>query len=230
MKNKFQNSKNEAPVSLRLAGVVKESIVDGPGLRFTIFCQGCPHNCPECHNPETHDFNGGYDCAIQKILDAIDANPLLSGVTFSGGEPSHQPAAFLRIAEEVKKRGLNIWMYSGYTLDELLSYAEVSLSDLGKFRPYDINNTAGSSAEDTENTALGADETGENNIGKNFSSKKQHKVALASLLSLVDVLIDGRFINPLKDLTLQYRGSSNQRVIDMNKTMKQKKIVLYEIT
>ncbi len=73
--------------TIRIAGIVRESIVDGPGLRFTIFCQGCPHDCQGCHNQETHDFKGGYDCQIQKILDAIDQDPLLDGVTFSGGEP-----------------------------------------------------------------------------------------------------------------------------------------------
>ena len=72
--------------TIRIAGVVRESIVDGPGLRFTVFCQGCPHGCKGCHNVATHDFSGGYDCEMQKILDAIDQNPLLDGVTFSGGE------------------------------------------------------------------------------------------------------------------------------------------------
>lgn len=73
--------------AIRIAGVVRESIVDGPGIRFVVFCQGCPHHCPECHNAETHDFEGGYDCSVEKILAAVDADPLLSGVTFSGGEP-----------------------------------------------------------------------------------------------------------------------------------------------
>ena len=62
---------------VRLAGVVRESIVDGPGFRFTVFVQGCPHGCPGCHNPETHDFSGGKDTDPQKIIDAIGKNPLL---------------------------------------------------------------------------------------------------------------------------------------------------------
>ncbi|MCI9640020.1 MAG: 4Fe-4S cluster-binding domain-containing protein [Emergencia sp.] len=78
--------------TLRIAGVVKESIVDGPGIRFVVFSQGCPHHCPGCHNAVTHDFEGGYDCSIERILAEIDANPLLDGVTFSGGEPVCQPA------------------------------------------------------------------------------------------------------------------------------------------
>ena len=72
---------------LRLAGIVRESIVDGPGIRFTVFCQGCPHGCPGCHNPETHDFKGGSDCSVDRLMEEIDKDPILAGVTFSGGEP-----------------------------------------------------------------------------------------------------------------------------------------------
>lgn len=201
MKKKMQSNKqNTTPVSLRLAGVVRESIVDGPGLRFAIFCQGCPHNCPKCHNQDTHDFSGGYDCDIQKIVNAIEENPLLSGVTFSGGEPSHQPVAFLEIAKKVKSRGLNIWMYSGYTLEELLSRANSAISDL--------NNMNENSSQTSE--------------------KNKEQVALKGLLGLVDVLVDGKFINELKDLTLPFRGSKNQRLIDMAATKRHNKIVLYE--
>ncbi len=201
MKKKIQSNKqNTTPVSLRLAGVVRESIVDGPGLRFAIFCQGCPHNCPKCHNQDTHDFSGGYDCDIQKIVNAIEENPLLSGVTFSGGEPSHQPVAFLEIAKKVKSRGLNIWMYSGYTLEELLSRANSAISDL--------NNMNENSSQTSE--------------------KNKEQVALKGLLGLVDVLVDGKFINELKDLTLPFRGSRNQRIIDMAATKRHNKIILYE--
>lgn len=194
------NKQNTTPVSLRLAGVVRESIVDGPGLRFAIFCQGCPHNCPKCHNQDTHDFSGGYDCDIQKIVNAIEENPLISGVTFSGGEPSHQPVAFLEIAKKVKSRGLNIWMYSGYTLEELLSRANSTISDLDNM----------------------------NENSSQTSEKNEEQVALKGLLSLIDVLVDGKFINELKDLTLPFRGSKNQRLIDMAATKRHNKIVLYE--
>ena len=201
MKKKMQSNKqNTTPVSLRLAGVVRESIVAGPGLRFAIFCQGCPHNCPKCHNQDTHDFSGGYDCDIQKIVNAIEENPLLSGVTFSGGEPSHQPVAFLEIAKKVKSRGLNIWMYSGYTLEELLSRANSTISDLDNM----------------------------NENSSQTSEKNEEQVALKGLLSLIDVLVDGKFINELKDLTLPFRGSKNQRLIDMAATKRHNKIVLYE--
>lgn len=167
------------PHTIRLAGVVRESIVDGPGLRFTVFCQGCPHDCEGCHNPDTHDFGGGYDCDIDKILAAVDENPLLDGVTFSGGEPMCQPEAFSLLAAELKKRKLNIVTYTGYTYEELLQIAEK--------RP-----------------------------------------AVGELLELTDLLVDGRFVLAERDLTLLFRGSGNQRVIDMNSTRESGTLTLAE--
>jgi len=152
--------------TLRIAGIVRESIVDGPGLRFTIFAQGCPHKCRGCHNESTHDFEGGYDCELSKILAEIDKNPLLSGVTFSGGEPFCQADKFYKLAIEIKARGLDLTAYSGYTLEQLRELAQ-------------------------------KDEF----IGK--------------LLGIVDYLVDGPFILEKRDLTLDFRGSSNQRFIRM---------------
>lgn len=172
-----QDSNNYS--TIRLAGVVRESIVDGPGLRFTIFCQGCPHGCEGCHNPATHDFEGGYDCEISKILAAIDENPLLDGVTFSGGEPMCQPEAFLLLAREIKKRNLDIVIFTGYEFEELLEMAK----------------TDG---------------------------------ALKELLELADLLIDGRFVLADRDLTLKFRGSTNQRIIDVPSTLQSGKICLAE--
>ena len=110
--------------TLRIAGIMRESIVDGPGIRFAVFCQGCPHNCPDCHNPETHDFNGGTEVSIEKILKAIDENPMLKGVTFSGGEPTCQAEGFLTRAKAVKARGLDITVFSGYTYEQLMERAK----------------------------------------------------------------------------------------------------------
>lgn len=169
----------QQPHTIRLAGVVRESIVDGPGLRFTVFCQGCPHGCEGCHNPDTHDFSGGYDCDIDKILAAVDENPLLDGVTFSGGEPMCQPEAFSLLAAELKKRKLNIVTYTGYTYEELLE------------------------------------------ISKTRSAVKE-------LLDLTDLLVDGRFVMAERDLTLLFRGSGNQRVIDMNSTRESGSLTLAE--
>lgn len=174
-----QNLKSSDKRTIRLAGVVRESIVDGPGLRFTIFCQGCPHGCKDCHNMSTHDFEGGYDCDIDKLLAAVDENPLLDGVTFSGGEPMCQPEAFAALAAELKKRKLNIVSYTGYTYEELLKLAET--------RP-----------------------------------------AIAELLDLTDLLVDGRFVSEQRDLTLLFRGSSNQRIIDMELTRQRGELTLAE--
>lgn len=151
-------------MNIRIAGIVRESIVDGPGLRFAIFSQGCPHSCKGCHNESTHDFNGGYDCELSKILDEIDKNPLLTGVTFTGGEPFCQPKEFYKLGVEVKERGLDIVAYSGYTLEELKEMAKND-EDIGK------------------------------------------------LLDIIDYLVDGPFILEEKDLTLEFRGSRNQRFI-----------------
>ncbi len=167
------------PTSLRLAGVIRESIVDGPGFRFAIFCQGCPHHCQDCHNPNTWDFEGGRDTSFEKILNAIDQNPLLQGVTFSGGEPFCQAEAFAALADEIKKRKLDIVTFTGYTLEEL---REMSKTD----------------------------------------------PAVGELLNKTDLLIDGPFIKEEKDLTLQFRGSKNQRIIDMNATGNAEIPVLWE--
>lgn len=168
---------SEGTNTIRLAGIVRESIVDGPGFRFAVFCQGCPHNCPDCHNQATHDFNGGKDVAIERILEEIGKNPLLAGVTFTGGEPFCQPEALHRLAEGIKKRGLDLVTFTGYTYERLLEMAE-------------------------------------------------EREAIARLLDDTDLLIDGPFIKAEKDLTLQFRGSRNQRVIDMNATRKAGEVIL----
>lgn len=170
---------NEA-ATIRLAGVVRESIVDGPGIRFVVFCQGCPHHCENCHNKETHNFMGGFECEISKIINAIDENPLLTGVTFSGGEPICQPEGFLELAKAVKERNLNIITYSGYTYEQILHMSE-----------------------------------------KNSSIKE--------LLSYIDILIDGQYDEAQRDLTLMFRGSRNQRVIDVRETLKKGEIVISDL-
>ncbi len=108
---------------LRISGIEPESIVDGPGFRYTIFVQGCPHGCHGCHNPDTHPFDGGRLVALPELLKSFDENPLLAGMTFSGGEPFCQPGPLADLADEVHARGKDVVIYSGYTLEELRALA-----------------------------------------------------------------------------------------------------------
>ena len=181
---------------LRIAGIVRESIVDGPGMRFVVFVQGCPHHCPGCHNPQSHPFEGGSVHSVERIFREICKNPMIRGVTFSGGEPSCQPKAFLALAREICKRGLNIWMYSGYTLEELFRFADP--------------NGSGHAARD-----------------KRWEDPSM-RAALRELLKTIDVLIDGPFIMAERSLELQFRGSRNQRIIDVKKSLAAGKIILWE--
>ena len=155
--------------SIRLAGIIRESITDGPGIRFVVFCQGCPHHCEGCHNQETWDFNGGKDVSIEKILDAIDQNGLINGVTFSGGEPFQQPEAFLALAKEIRKRGLDLMIYTGYLYEDL---------------------------------------------------KAKNDPNIDELIHLADYIVDGPFILEQRDISLKFRGSTNQRIIDVKETEK----------
>ncbi|MDR2899822.1 MAG: radical SAM protein, partial [Clostridiales bacterium] len=107
---------------IRISGIVNDSAVDGPGLRLTVFAQGCKHGCYGCHNPQTHDLNGGYFIDTGEIVDKIRKNPLLDGVTFSGGEPFLQVKEFTQLAQSIRQTGLklNIMAYTGYTWEELI--------------------------------------------------------------------------------------------------------------
>lgn len=166
-------------MELRIAGTVNDSIVDGDGLRFTVFTQGCPHHCKGCHNPQTHDFNGGEVTDTSLLLEKIKGNPLLDGVTFSGGEPFCQAEQLAELGRQIKKLGLNIVTYTGYTFEQL--YAESDKNGWG------------------------------------------------NLLSVTDILIDGQFVEELKDWEVKFRGSSNQRYIDCQKSLEKGTVVLAEI-
>ncbi len=164
-------------MKIRIAGTVNDSIVDGDGIRFVVFVQGCIHNCDGCHNPQTHDFSGGFETDTDSLLEKILANPLLDGVTFSGGEPFCQPAPLYELGKKVKENGLNLVCYTGFTFEELL---EISKQD-----------------ENVKN-----------------------------LLGICDVLIDGPFIMSKKNLLLKFRGSENQRILDVKKSLSERKAVL----
>ena len=106
-------------MQIRLAGIEPESIVDGPGYRFAVFVQGCPHACPGCHNPKTHDVEGGYMADTDEIIIKLGKNPMIRGVTLSGGEPMLQPKPLAEIARAAKQKGLSVWCYTGFTLEFL---------------------------------------------------------------------------------------------------------------
>ena len=153
-------------MQLRLAGIVKESVVDGPGIRLVVFVQGCPHHCQGCHNPASHDPAGGYNSSTKELLGELDKNKLVSGLTLSGGEPFGQLDAMIELAVGAKKRKLSVMVYTGYVFEELLTMG----------------------TEDDRVTQL---------------------------LKLMDILVDGPFILEQRDIGLAFRGSGNQRLIDV---------------
>ena len=163
---------------IRIAGVVKESIVDGPGIRYVVFTQGCPHKCEGCHNPQTHDYNGGKLVKTDLIAKDINSNPILKGITLSGGEPFEQAKQAVDLLSKINPK-LTVMAYTGYTYEYLVKNAN------------------------EENGYL-------------------------ELLAKIDILIDGRFVLKLKDLNLDFRGSSNQRAIECKKSLKENKIILHE--
>ena len=105
---------------MRIANVVSDSIVDGPGLRFAVFTQGCPHHCPGCHNPETHDPAGGREATVAELAEQMLSNPLTDGLTLSGGEPFDQAGECAALAARAREKGLNVWAYTGYRYETLL--------------------------------------------------------------------------------------------------------------
>ena len=153
---------------LELAGIAGDSIVDGPGIRTTLFAQGCPHHCPGCHNPETWAFGCGTKMDPEDILSIVKQNPLCRGVTFSGGEPFAQAEEFAKLGKLLKEAGYEVASYSGYTFEQLL----------------------GGTEEQRE------------------------------LLGTIDVLIDGPFIRSERSLELNFRGSRNQRILNVPASLK----------
>ena len=157
---------------LRISGIEYESIVDGEGMRYVIFTQGCPHHCPGCHNPQTHSFDGGELVDVNKILIDISKNKdYIDGITLSGGEPFCQSEQCSIIAEKAHEMDLSVWCYTGYLFEELYG--------------------------------------------------RQDK-----LLNHIDVLVDGPFVLNERSLNLEFRGSKNQRIINVPDSLITGKTVL----
>lgn len=164
-------------MEIRIAGIVNDSITDGPGFRLTVFTQGCPHNCEGCHNPQTHDFSAGTVTDTDDIMAKVKKNPLLDGITLSGGEPFCQSAPCAELARQAHKLGLTVMTYTGYLYEQLAS------------------------SEDE---------------------------AVKALLKETDILVDGPFILAKRKLSLMFRGSENQRIIDIKKTTETGSVVEYK--
>lgn len=162
---RYKENKN---THLRLASMTTDSVVDGPGLRTVIFTQGCSHACPGCHNFDIQNYEGGQNISVSELKGSILAERSRK-LTISGGEPMEQPEALLELVKQLKTEGFNIWLYTGYTYDNIMS------------------NTKNKARQDLANA--------------------------------VDVLVDGLFKIELFTLDVNYRGSSNQRLIDIQKTV-----------
>ena len=161
--------------NVRLAGVERHSSVNGPGVRYVVFSQGCPHHCKGCQNPETWAEDKGHLLAISSLIEDIKKTKYLDGITFSGGDPLYQAEALLEIIKGLKETGLSFWCYTGWTYEEIRD---------GK---------AGEAAKEA--------------------------------LSYLDVLVDGPFIREKKSTSCLFRGSTNQRLIDLKKSVLSKSVV-----
>lgn len=165
-------------MKIRLAAYLQsDSIVDGEGIRTVIWTQGCPHHCFGCQNPETQDFKGGAEIDVEEVKKMIDELKGQDGITFSGGDPFVQPAACAILAKYAKSKGLNIWCYTGYDYEKLLTLSK---------------------------------------------EKKEYM----DFLKEIDVLVDGKFILEQKTFGAVFRGSSNQRIIDVPSSLKHNRVVL----
>ncbi|MCL6588522.1 MAG: anaerobic ribonucleoside-triphosphate reductase activating protein [Firmicutes bacterium] len=163
---------------LKIAGITAESLVDGPGIRGVVFFQGCPHRCPGCHNPETWDWNGGREMSGLEVIAGLNLNPLVEGVTFSGGEPFSQAAGAVLLGRYLKSVNLNLWIYTGYTWEYL--------TDLQR--------------------------------GKEFQE----------LLEITDVLVDGPYLEQSRAPVGTFKGSANQRIINVPASLESGRIILWQ--
>lgn len=150
-------------MTLRVIDIIDGTIVDGPGLRTSIYFAGCKHRCPGCHNPQSWDFEAGRDMTVDEIVDHVVENDF--DVTLSGGDPLYQIEGVLALCAELARLGKNVWCYTGFTIEE-----------------------------------INADPS------------------LRRITTAVDAIVEGPFVSELRDLSLQFRGSSNQRIIHCNKT------------
>lgn len=162
---------------IQVLDIVEDTMVDGPGFRTSIYCAGCQHQCPGCHNPQSWDFEGGHAMSTEDVMRIIEADPY-ANVTFSGGDPMYQPEGFTELALTIKERTKKtIWCYTGFTFEALMT------------------------------------------------NPRQR-----AMLEYIDVLVDGPFLKSQRDETLCFRGSRNQRMIDVQKSLQKSEVILYNYT
>ncbi len=163
-------------MKIRLAAELQpDSIVDGEGIRTVLWTQGCPHQCPGCHNPGTHDFQGGALIDVDEVISSLKKIKNQDGLTLSGGDPVCQADACYEISKAAHEMGLTVWCYTGFTYEQMLLQPKAR-----------------------------------------------------RLLSEIDVLVDGKFIEEEKSYDLYFRGSRNQRIIDVAKSLAEDRVVLIE--
>ena len=160
--------------TIRILDIMEDTMVDGPGFRTAIYCAGCRHQCPGCHNPQSWAFDGGHDMTVEQLMRIIVADPY-ANVTFSGGDPMYQAAGFAELARQIHRRTQkDIWCYTGFTFESLI-----------------------------------------------HSDQRE-------LLNELDVLVDGPFMQALRDEDLMFRGSSNQRIIDVQASLYSGETILWK--
>lgn len=163
-------------MKIRLAAYLQpDSIVDGEGVRTVLWTQGCPHACPGCHNPGTHDFDGGTLVDVDEVIAELQKVKNQDGITLSGGDPVCQSDACYEISKAAHEMGLNVWCYTGFTYEQMLL---------------------------------------------NPKAKR--------LLEQIDVLVDGKFMLDEKSYDIYFRGSRNQRIIDVQKSLEEDKVILVD--
>lgn len=175
---------------IKLYGTAPGSIVDGPGIRFGVFVQGCTHHCPDCHNPKSQPHEGGIEKTVAEIIAEFDAADSCAGITLSGGEPFEQAEALAELAEAFKQKRTNVWCYTGYLFEDLMSFA-----------------------------------SGESTPAATKYCNEGNAAGILKLLKNIDVLVDGPFLKEQKSYDALFRGSTNQRLIDLPKTLERGEIV-----
>ena len=159
---------------IRVLSIIEDTMVDGPGFRTSIYCAGCRHKCPGCHNPQSWDFSGGKEMSTEELMRIIVADPY-ANVTFSGGDPMYQAAGFAELARAIHRRtNKDIWCFTGFRFEDLIQHDQ------------------------------------------------------RELLEQLDVLVDGPYVAALRDPDLLFRGSSNQRIIDVQASLFASEVVLWQ--